>query len=181
MQEPRARDVMTEGVIAIDEEATVKEAAEKMRGNNIRSIIAVSDQEVIGIVVDRDITYKVTAECKDPSEVKIKDIMTSDLITASENDEAEDIARAMVENNISRIPVTRGDKLVGLISQSNLLKAWPGYVDLLEEEARLESTESESFVSEDTEEGICDSCENYSDDLVEVNGKMLCSECRANL
>lgn len=181
MQEPLAKDVMTEGVVAIDENASVKEAAEKMREENIRSIIAVLDQEVVGIIVDRDITYKVTAECKDPSEVKIKDIMSSDLITASENDSVEDIAKAMVKNKISRVPVTRGDNLVGLVSQSNLLKAWPGYIEIIEEEAKLGASESEVYDGEEFQEGVCDSCENYSKDLVEVDGRMLCGECREKL
>lgn len=178
MKEPQAKDVMTEGVVAIDENASVKEAAKKMREEGIRSIIVVSDREVVGIVVDRDITYKVTAEGKNPSDVQIKDIMTSDLVTASESDNIEDIARAMVKNNISRVPVLRGDKLLGLISQSNVLRAWPAYVDLLEEEVRWESSKSEIYSDKSSSEGTCDSCGNYSDSLVEVEGKMLCEQCR---
>ena len=181
MKEPLAKDVMTEGVVAIEENATVKEAAQKMRQEGIRSIIVVSDQDVEGIIVDRDITYQVTAEGKDPSEVQVKDIMSSDLITASESDNIEDIARAMVENNISRVPVLRGDRLMGLISQSNVLRTWPAYVDLLEEEIRLESSNSGSYNGESTSEGVCDSCENYSENIKEVDGRMLCEDCRSTL
>ncbi|MFB6216994.1 MAG: cyclic nucleotide-binding/CBS domain-containing protein [Candidatus Aenigmatarchaeota archaeon] len=180
--EPKASDVMTDGVVAVEKDASVKEAADKMRREDIRSLVVVEDdEEAVGIIVGRDVLYEVAAEGRNPREVKVEDVMTSNLITASENESIEDIARAMIRNDISRVPIMRGDNLVGMVSQSNLLRTWPSYVELVQEETRAftGSPSSEEPVEEEqATEGICDSCENYSEDLEMVSGEMLCPECR---
>ncbi|MDY6761524.1 MAG: CBS domain-containing protein, partial [Candidatus Nanohaloarchaea archaeon] len=84
--EPTAADVMTDGVLAIGKDASVQEAAEKMRDEDIRSLVVVEDDEAIGIVVGRDVLYEVAAEGRDPQKVTVGDVMTSNLITASETD-----------------------------------------------------------------------------------------------
>ncbi|MDY6789472.1 MAG: CBS domain-containing protein [Candidatus Nanohaloarchaea archaeon] len=135
MSRPEAKDIMTEGVIGIDSDSSVKEAARKMRENNIRSLIVTEGGEALGVVVGKDIAYKVVAEGNDVSDTSVSDIMTDDLITASEHDSVSDIATAMLENNISRVPILRGDQVVGIVTKTNIMRAWPGYLDLLEEKA----------------------------------------------
>ncbi|MDY6777596.1 MAG: CBS domain-containing protein [Candidatus Nanohaloarchaea archaeon] len=135
MSRPEAKDIMTEGVIAIGREATIKDASRKMKENNIRSLVVTEEEEAVGILVGKDILYAVTASGRDPASVKVKDVMTEDVITASEYDDVSDIATAMLENDISRLPVLRGDEVVGIVTETNILRAWPGYLDLLEEQA----------------------------------------------
>ncbi len=135
MARPRAKDIMTEGIIAIEADASVDEAASKMRDNDIRSLVIIEDDEAVGIVAGKDVLYKVVAENRSPSEVAVREVMTEDVITTSEEEDVYDIADVMIRNNISRVPVFRGDQVVGMISQSNMLHAWPGYTDLLEEKA----------------------------------------------
>jgi len=188
-KEPTASDVMTEGVIAIEGDATVQEAAQKMRGEDIRSLVVVDGDEAVGIIVGRDVLYEVAAEGLDPFSVSVDEVMTSNLVTASESDNIEDIARAMIENDISRVPIMRGENLVGIVTQSNLMSAWPPYVELLQEESRAfggEAVEEESetaavrMESESPVNVVCASCENFSEDLVPVDGELLCPECREN-
>lgn len=135
MAGPDAKEIMTEGVIGIDSGSSVQEAAIRMRENDIRSLIVQEDGEAVGILVDEDIAYKVAAEGRNPSEVKVKEIMTEDLLTASKHDSVQEISKAMIEHNISRVPVLEGDQVVGIITKTNILRAWPGYIDLLEEKA----------------------------------------------
>ncbi|MFB6166723.1 MAG: cyclic nucleotide-binding/CBS domain-containing protein [Candidatus Nanohaloarchaea archaeon] len=181
-KEPTAGDVMSEGVIAIDSDGSVQEAAEKMKSEDIRSLVVVEDDEAVGIVVGRDIVYQVVSEGMDPADTPVRDVMTSNLVTASENDNIEDIARAMMRNDISRVPVLKGENLVGMVTQSNLVETWPAYVELLQEETQAFSGEGASGTASaggpETVSGVCDSCENYSDDLAEVGGELLCPECR---
>lgn len=177
-KEPTAADVMTDGVIAIEHDASVVEAAQKMREENIRSLVVVDDGEAVGIVVGRDILYSIVAEGRDADGIAVGEVMTDNLVTASESDSIEEIARAMVRNDISRVPVLRDDTLVGMVTQSNLVRAWPSYLDLLEEETHLMAGENDGAIEEpETRSGICDSCGNYSEELVDVDGELLCPEC----
>ncbi|MFB6216952.1 MAG: cyclic nucleotide-binding/CBS domain-containing protein, partial [Candidatus Aenigmatarchaeota archaeon] len=146
----------------------MKEAADKMKKEGIRSLVVVEDDEAVGIIVGRDVLYDVAAEGRDPGSVNVEEVMTSNLITASEADSIEDIARAMIRNDVSRIPVLQGENLVGMVAQSDLLRTWPSYVDLVQEESHAFAGESSTTppVGEDqSSEGVCDSCENYSDDI----------------
>lgn len=180
-QEPTAADVMTDGVIVIGSDATVQEAARKMRDEDIRGLVVVEDDEGVGIIVGRDVLYEVVAEGKDPKSTTVEEVMTSNLVTASENDNIEDIARAMIKNDISRVPILRGENLVGMVTQSNLIQTWPSYVELVQEETRAFTGEEGAqppVEEEQASEGICDSCENYSEELEMVSGELLCPECR---
>jgi len=175
-EELKVKDIASEGVIAIDKNATVSEASKKMRDQNIRSLVVVSGDEAVGIIVDRDITYNVVAEGEDASQLEVEEVMTSELVTASEEDVVEDVAKAMTNNNISRLPVLRGDKVVGIITRKDIIKAWPAYINLITERAQL--NHSNEPVRPQIHAGICDSCGNYSNELKLKNGRWHCENCR---
>ncbi|MFQ3308594.1 MAG: signal-transduction protein with cAMP-binding, CBS, and nucleotidyltransferase domain, partial [Candidatus Nanohaloarchaea archaeon] len=131
--------------------------------------------EAVGVVVCRDITYEVVATQRDPSETKVEDIMSTDLIVAEEDEYLDDVAMAMAKNNISRVPVVRGEMLVGILTQSDILRAWPGFAEIMGEEIEMNE---EAIPNVETQSGECESCENYSEELIETNGMFLCPECR---
>lgn len=175
-----ADDVMTDGVIAINQDASVQAAARKMREEGIRSLVVLDDGEAVGIVVGRDIIYNVVADSDDVVDTTVQDVMTPDIVTAAPRDGVEDIARAMIEHDISRVPVLQGDQLVGIVTQSNIIQAWPSYIDLLREEQQV--SPYNGGVSEPvTTSGECDNCGNYSEELMNVDGNFLCPQCRAEL
>jgi CBS domain-containing protein len=173
--EVELNEIMTDGVIAIEKDKTVVEAAEELRNEGIRGLVVVDDGEAVGVVVCRDITYQVVASQKDPEETQIKEIMSTDLIVAEVDEVLNDVAMAMAQNDISRVPVVRGDMLVGIVTQSDILRAWPGFAEIIGEEMEMDAPASPRT---DTFEGTCEKCENYSEELVEVDGLALCSECR---
>jgi len=168
-------EVMTDGVIAVEQEKPVTRAANLLKEEGIRGLIVVDDGEAVGVVVCRDIVYEVTAEGLDPTEVAVEDIMSTDLIVAEEDEYLNEVAMAMVRNNVSRVPVVREDMLVGIVTQSDILRAWPGFAEIMGEE---EEMEAEATPRPESESGNCESCENYSEDLENVNGMWLCPECR---
>lgn len=172
------KEVMTDGVIAIEKDSTVREAANMLKDEGIRGLVVVDDGEAIGIVVCRDIVYQLVSAGMDPEEVDISEVMSTDLIVAEEEELLDDVAMAMVRNNVSRVPVVRNDMLVGIVTQSDILRAWPGFAEVLEEREELDAPASPR---EEARSGVCESCENYSEDLKEVNGRMMCPECRSSL
>ena len=135
------KNIYNPNVTVIEANKTVLDAANLMKDKKVRELVVVSKDEVLGILVDRDLTKKVVALKKDPSKIKVKQVMTKRLITATENDTVEDVVRAMIKNNISRIPVIQGDRLIGIVTYREILKTWPAYVNLLEEEAEVLSNE----------------------------------------
>lgn len=172
------KEVMTDGVIAVEKDKSVKEAANMLRDEGIRGLVVVDNGEAVGIVVCRDIVYQLVSAGKDPEEVDIEEVMSTDLIVAEESELLDDVAMAMIRNNISRIPVVRDDMLVGIVTQSDVLRAWPGFAEILEEKEELKAP---AEPREETRSGMCEECENYSEDLKEVNGRMMCEECRSTL
>ncbi|MFB6174488.1 MAG: cyclic nucleotide-binding/CBS domain-containing protein [Candidatus Nanohalobium sp.] len=168
-------EVMTDGVIAVEQDKPVTRAAALLEDEGIRGLIVVDDGEAVGVVVCRDIVYKVTKDGKDPSEVAVEDIMSTDLIVAEEDEYLDEVAMAMVRNDVSRVPVVRDDMLVGIVTQSDILRAWPGFAEIMEEE---EEMEAEASPRPESRNGNCESCENFSEDLEQVNGMWVCPECR---
>ena len=120
-----ASEIMTKGVITINRNATVKEALEKMINRRITSLIVEKEDEdeVYGIVTRKDIINKVVAYEKDPEDVKVSEIMSEPLMTISPGMGVHNIARLMSKTNIRRFPVMSEDKIVGMVSNSDILKA----------------------------------------------------------
>ncbi|MFB6182465.1 MAG: cyclic nucleotide-binding/CBS domain-containing protein, partial [Candidatus Nanohaloarchaea archaeon] len=108
-EEVEIQEVMTEGVIAVEKDAAIVDAARKLREEDIRGLVVVDEGDAVGVIVCRDIVYHVTADEEDPAETQVKDIMSTDLIVAEEDELLDDVAMAMAKNDISRIPVVRGD------------------------------------------------------------------------
>ncbi|RLE51872.1 MAG: hypothetical protein DRJ26_05330 [Candidatus Methanomethylicota archaeon] len=69
-------------------------------------------------------------------------------------------------------------KLVGIVTARDILKVAPEIIEILIESARISETES-TFLREEVLAGYCDECGEWSDSLVEVDGRFLCSECRS--
>lgn len=136
MTGPTVRQVMAEGVMTVEYGSSVKETAEKMKKNGIRGLVVEEEGEIRGIVAGKDVLYKVVAKGENPSDIEVSEIMTEDVIVCYEDDDISDAAMKMIKNDISRVPVIdSGGRMLGMITQTNILHTWPGYVELLEEKA----------------------------------------------
>lgn len=115
------RDVMTPHVEVIDPEATLEEAAEKMKALNIGAIPVCDGDRIVGILTDRDIVIRIVGEKREPKAAKARDAMTPDLSYCFEDDDVQTAARSMAENQIRRLIVLNRDKqLVGIVSLGDL-------------------------------------------------------------
>jgi len=114
------RDVMTPNPITIPATSSVAEAACTMRDANIGDVIVLKDNQVCGIVTDRDIVIRAVAEGRDPAATKIADICSQELTTVSPTDKVEDAVRLMRDKAIRRLPVVEGGKPVGVVSIGDL-------------------------------------------------------------
>jgi CBS domain-containing protein len=117
----KVKDFMTKGVLTIDKEKTIFEAAELMTQKEVGDIIILDGEIPRGIITERDFVRRVVAQRK-PLETKVSDIMTKPLITIGPEATINVAARRMVNNKIRRLPVMKQHKLVGIIVVSDFAK-----------------------------------------------------------
>jgi CBS domain-containing protein len=111
------RDVMSTRLVALPGDASVGEAARKMRERDIGNVLVVDDDKVTGIVTDRDIVVRAVAERDDIGGCSLHDVCTAELVTASPDDDVDTAVARMRESAVRRIAVVDDDgKPVGMFS-----------------------------------------------------------------
>ena len=117
----RIKDVMTSKPQTLPATATVREAAEAMRANDIGTVIATNNEgHIAGILTDRDIAVRVVAEGRDPRATRIDDIASHELVALSPDDPVERAVEIMRERAVRRLPVIQDGKAVGIVSLGDL-------------------------------------------------------------
>jgi len=168
-------DAMTRGVIYVSPKESVQRLAEVMKKNDIESVIVIDKGKGVGIVTDTDIIVKIVAEGKDPNSVAVKDIMTSPLITITPEKDIDDATKVMQENDVKRLIVTQNNNIIGILTVFDLLTVEPAVHTLIKEHAEWDIADLPS--PEGTISGICEVCSNYSENMLNVNGRLLCEDC----
>jgi len=170
------KDIMVKPVITIDINKNAYSAGELMRKTRRYTLVVLKNGKPVGILTDSDLIKKVVAKNVKPSAIPINKIMSSPIVTTSPNEVVEEIIKKMKRSNIKRLPVLDNEKLVGIISLSDVALASPEMINLLE--YKLIMKESEPEIKEKFTSGICDSCGNYNPDLRNQDGQWLCEDCR---
>jgi len=124
----RAGELCVRDVVTAREDESVTDAARRMSQLHVGDLIVVADQpeglpRPIGIITDRDLVVRVLARPDGlPANLTISDVMSRELITATEDDDIEGVVAKMREHSIRRIPIVdRGGGLQGLLSVDDVL------------------------------------------------------------
>jgi len=116
------RDVMTRHVEVVRPDDTLFEAAEKMKKLDVGPMPVCDGERLVGMITDRDITIRATAEGQDPKQIQVRDVMTPDIVYCFEDQDVQEAARIMQEHQIRRLVVlNRNKKLVGIVSIGDLV------------------------------------------------------------
>ncbi|MCD6268223.1 MAG: hypothetical protein B5M49_04930 [Thermotoga sp. 4484_232] len=127
------RDVMTRNLITVDPETSFTDALKIMRENKIRRLPVLENGKLVGIVTEKDILYASPSKATTLdvwelhyllSKLKIREIMTRDVVTIQEDTPVEEAAKIMVDNKIGALPVMKGDELVGIITETDIFKVF---------------------------------------------------------
>lgn len=118
----RVKDVMVKNVKTISPGATMAEAAKTMKKYRIGCLVVVERNNVLGIITERDLAYKIIAEERS-LDTKVEDVMTRDLKTISPDKSIKDAAKVMAAHVIRRLPVIENGKLVGILSIEDIMRA----------------------------------------------------------
>jgi CBS domain-containing protein len=116
----RIHDVMTPNPVSLPGTASVHEAARAMRDQAIGDVIVIENNQVCGIVTDRDIVVRTVAEAQNPATTTLAAICSHSLLTVTPTDSVEEAVRLMRTHAIRRLPVVEGGKAVGVVSLGDL-------------------------------------------------------------
>jgi len=116
-------DIMSSPVATVEGEVNIRDGALLMTDKRIGSIVITERGQPVGIVTERDMLERVVSLCRDPCETRMKDIMSSPLISTSPDTNILDAMRKMRENRISRLLVMEKDKLIGIVSERDVVRA----------------------------------------------------------
>jgi CBS domain-containing protein len=142
-----ARDVMTRNVVSIPPDATVLQAAQTMLKHHISGLPVVEKGKLVGVLSEGDFLRRretktqrqrsrwleflmgpgrMAEEYTHTHGSKVSEVMTTTVQTATDDASLEDVVRLMEKHRIKRVPVVRGDKMVGIITRANLMHAMVG-------------------------------------------------------
>lgn len=169
------REVMSSPVVSVKEDGNIVEVALLMRDQKVGAIIVMSpDEQPVGIVTERDVVNRVVAEGSIPKERRAREVMSSPLVMVDPEMDVIDAMSLMDKLNIRRLGVSYKDQLAGILTDRNIIRLIPTYVELVKERSRIDP---ESAFSPSTV-GYCIRCEMYSTNLRAVDGEFLCEDCR---
>jgi CBS domain-containing protein len=114
-------DIMTSNPVIISPDTVLREAAQKMRDLDSGVMPVGENDRLVGMLTDRDITVRATADGMDPNTTPVRDVMSPDVVYCFADDDIELAARKMEEHQIRRLIVLDRDKrLVGIASLGDL-------------------------------------------------------------
>ena len=115
------RDVMTKDVKVVGPDFSVHKVVAAMNKYNIGSIIVVQDDKPVGVISERDILRMVVEPCLSPETITARQIMTSLVITICESASVDEVVKLMADKRVRKIPVMKKDKIVGIITYTDIL------------------------------------------------------------
>ncbi|HEY9088473.1 MAG TPA: CBS domain-containing protein [Anaerolineaceae bacterium] len=117
----KVSDVMTKNIKVIPHNATVRDAAKLMKDIDTGFVPVIDSENVIGVITDRDIVLRCTAEGHNPNETKVEEVMTREFFFLYEDEDVTEAAKVMSDQQVRRLPVVnRQEELVGVVSLGDL-------------------------------------------------------------
>ena len=173
------REIMSSPVVTVKETDSVETAAILMKNKEIGSIVIVDDKtRLTGMLTERDVVVRVTALNLLPRDVQVKQVMSSPLITVPPEIDIMTAAKKMNSSSFRRLVVTENGLLVGIVSSKDLVSITPELTEIMAHQVRLAPELEEELPPI---AGYCDHCNQWSEELAEVEGNYLCEECRVEL
>ena len=131
------RDIMVRNIKTVRTDDSVYDAALKMNKFSIGSVIVTNNGRPVGIITERNVLDRIVVPRLDAGSVRAKDIMSSPLVTIDIHAAVDEAAHIMAKKKIKKLPVIEGEKVVGLVSTSDIIRANPTQIGILNELLRV--------------------------------------------
>jgi CBS domain-containing protein len=200
--EVSVRDVMSREYVGVSESDTVLGAVKLMNEDGVGCVVVLRGSEPVGIMTESDV-LSLLAEERDPAETEVSAVMSDPVVSVDADQKLSDAAGTMSREDIRRLLVTNGDELAGVLSERDVISASASLssVPSLGTEApdevggggivadeRMAGEPSsgepgEAFAdngdqSQYSDRSICEACGTLSRELANVNGQLICADCR---
>jgi len=127
------RDVMTKNPKVVRRDTSVQEVVVTMNKFDISSVIVVQEERPVGIITHKDIMSKIVQSRIPPDAVTAREVMSTPVVTISEDVSIEEAVRLMSKKNVKKLPVVTDHKLVGIITSLDLVREEPKLIKLMED------------------------------------------------
>jgi CBS domain-containing protein len=204
--EVTVRDVMSREYVGVSESDTVLGAVRLMREEGTGCVVVLRGSEPVGIMTETDVLELIDEE-RDPAETEVSSVMSDPVVSVDAERELPDAAGTMSREDIRRLLVTNGAELVGVLSERDVISASASLsaVPSVRGESHREvsgggpmgdermggepmtgdrPSESTEVVGANGDRGeysdrsICETCGTLSRELANVNGQLICADCR---
>lgn len=199
--EVTVRDVMTRDYVGVSESDTVLGAVRLMDQDGVGSVVVLRGSTPVGIMTESDVLSLIADEY-DPAETKVSEVMSEPLVSIGAGRSLTDAAATMSREEIRRLIVTNDDELVGVLSERDVISASASLTSLsgireeLPGDVGSEALGSDPFAQETvgneavggvngeedryeySDRSICEACGSLSRELTNVNGQLICTDCR---
>lgn len=166
MVEMLVRDAISESYTELSPKTISSEAAKIMADSDADCILVVVREDPVGIVTASDFLRRIVAEGINASEIPLKKIMSSPVITIDSEETLSEAQIKMSSSGVKRLIVLEGDLVAGIVTSVELLS----FADEL-------GAEEERGIGP----SMCEICEGYFEVLTEVDGKFVCEDCKEML
>lgn len=119
------QEIMTKNVVTINSDKTVFNACNIYRDKKIGCLVVTKDNFCIGIITERDLIERTICLRKNPEKTKVSEIMSSDIKTIHALDTVEHTIDILHKYHIKKLPVVSDDKIIGIITVTDISKARP--------------------------------------------------------
>lgn len=124
------KDIVEPDFVSLSGEANALEAARRMKDARRGFVLVISsDGKPEGIVTEWDFLAKILSENKDPSKVKLSEIMSSDLVTVESKEGISSTAKLMADRGVRRVLVTHNGKVIGVVTAKTIIRRLEEYID----------------------------------------------------
>jgi len=114
------RDVMTPNPVSLDSDASLREAALAMKERDVGAVVVAENDQIRGIVTDRDLVTRGMAEHKDLDSTRLREIHSADVTFVEPLHTVEQAAQIMTDADVQRLPVVAEGMAVGMVSMADL-------------------------------------------------------------
>lgn len=136
----RVTDAMTKNPVCVGPETPIIDCAKLMKGKNIGSLLISKNDELVGIITVKDIVRKGIAGCEDLEKLKVKDLMSKNVITLKGHEDLYDAMVLMRNEDFRRLPVVENNKIKGYLTHKDILKLQPSLYEIFVEKQMMQQS-----------------------------------------
>jgi CBS domain-containing protein len=173
-------DIMTRNFIFASPETDLRECAKMMVKKRVGSLIIKEEDRLRGILTEKDIVWAVVKKSKKGlKDILARDLMKRKVVTIKPSADISEALDKLKKKKIRRLPVVENGKLIGLLTEKDILKIDPGLFQMIAQNLKIrEETDklNRRRMNAPRKQGVCEECGEF-EILMKDDGQMICEDC----